>query len=108
MITNYGEIPDIALYSYMKSLIGKTYKILPMKEENSPTLKSYINSYIVELIGFKNLVSFLCADQQFLTLITTLVYLATEDYDKHLCKKEVFKCIHIVDGLNNKYFSEGV
>ncbi len=106
MNTVYGDIPDRSIKAYLKALINKTYKILPMKEENSSTLKLYIEGFVRELTGFMNLFDFLIEDQQFMTLITTLVYLASEDYDNLICKKEVFKCIHIVEHIEKSYFGE--
>lgn len=102
--TKYGELPARSLKNYMRSLIDKTYKILPMKEENSPTLKSYLQSYLVELIGCQELILLLSDEPQFMSIIMTITYLANDDYDVAKCKKEVFKCIHTLGVISKKYF----
>ena len=55
----YGLIPEENFCKYFEFLISKTYKILPLKEENSSTLKSYLESYLRELIGNQSLISVL-------------------------------------------------
>lgn len=103
----YGLIPRESFCNYFKYLIGKTYKILPLKEENSKTLKSYLESYMRELVGNKDLVSVLVNEPRFVTLLNTMEYLVSEDYSAAVCKKEVFKCIRILEEINSKYFSDG-
>ncbi len=107
MTTRYGDIPEVTVKNYFKSLVGKTYKILPMKEENSKTLKSYIESYCVELLGVKLLIEVLQNEPQFLSLLSILTYLANGEYNNSVCKREVFKCIRIINSISESYF-EGV
>ncbi|MBQ0036423.1 MAG: hypothetical protein KBT35_05855 [Firmicutes bacterium] len=104
----YGLIPKESFCNYFNFLINKTYKILPLKEENSETLKSYLESFLRELIGNKELVPILVSEPKFITVLNTMQYLATEEYSVEVCKKEVFKCINILKEINDKYFSKGV
>lgn len=104
---NYGLIPKDNFYRYFEFLINKTYKILPMKEENSETLKSYLESYLRELIGNKNLVCILVDEPKFITVLNTMQFLISEEYSVSVCKKEVFKCIRILEDINSKYFKDG-
>lgn len=104
IVVKYGKLPRNSLKKYITSLINKTYKILPMREENSPTLKSYLNSYLVELVGCQKLVLLLANEPQFITIITTMTYLADNECSIQRYKKEIFKCIHILDSINKKYF----
>lgn len=104
---NYGLIPKENFQNYFKFLINKTYKILPLREENSSTLKSYLESYLRELIGNKALVSSLVDEPKFITVLNTLQFLISEEYSVSVCKKEVFKCIRILEEINSKYFKEG-
>lgn len=103
----YGLIPKESFCNYFKFLINKTYKILPLKEENSETLKSYLESYLRELIGNQSLVSILVEEPRFITVLNTMQYLITEEYSAKTCKKEVFKCIRILEDINKKYFEGG-
>lgn len=104
---NYGLIPKENFCKYFEFLINKTYKILPLREENSKTLKSYLESYLRELIGNKNLVTVLVNEPKFITVLNTMQYLISEEYSVGVCKREVFKCIHILEEINEKYFKEG-
>jgi len=104
----YGELSSNSMYKYFSLLIGKTFKILPLKEESANTLKSYINSYLVEIIGNKHLNPVLFDENpQLISVLTTVSFLANEDYDVSTCKKEVFKCIRILEDVRDKNFSEG-
>lgn len=102
----YGLIPKENFCRYFEFLIDKTYKILPLKEEKSDTLKSYLESYLRELIGNKELITILVDEPKFITVLNTMQFLISEDYTDKVCKKEVFKCIRILDEINNKYFKE--
>ena len=78
-----------------------------MKEENSLTLKSYLESYLRELIGNQELVSVLVDEPKFITVLNTMQFLISEEYSDKVCKKEVFKCIRILQEIKEKYFKEG-
>lgn len=103
----YGEIPRQNFCNYFKYLIGKTYKILPLKEACCDTLPKYLESYQRELIGNQGLFELLVGEPMFITVLNTIQYLILEDYSTEICKKEVFKCIRIIKALNEKYFKEG-
>ena len=103
----YGLIPKENFCNYFKYLINKTYKILPLKEENSSTLKAYLESYLRELIGSKELINILVNEPDFINLLNSMQFLISEEYSIETCKKEVFKCIHILKNINCKYFKDG-
>lgn len=103
---NYGALPKESFCNYFNFLINKTYKILPMKEEGSKTLKAYLESFLRELVGNQKLVSTLVNEPQFITVLNTIQYLISEEYTIDVCRKEVFKCIRILEHINKKYFEE--
>jgi hypothetical protein len=103
----YGLLPKENFCRYFEFLINKTYKILPLKEEKSDTLKSYLESYQRELIGNMDLVPMLVKEPKFITVLNTIQYLISEEYSDKVCKREVFKCIRILEEINEKYFKEG-
>ena len=103
----YGLLPKENFCRYFEFLINKTYKILPLKEEKSDTLKSYLESYQRELIGNMDLVPLLVKEPKFITVLNTIQYLISEEYSDKVCKREVFKCIRILEEINEKYFKEG-
>ncbi|POO87874.1 hypothetical protein [Clostridium sp. 3-3] len=102
----YGLLPTESFEKYFDYLINKTYKILPMKEENSATLKSYLEGFQRELVGNKYLVEVLVNEPRFITVLNIIQYLIAEDYSKIICKKEVFRCIKILEEIQSKYFKE--
>jgi len=101
------KIPKENLSKYFDHLIDKTYKILPLKEEGAETLTSYLESFLCELLGNKGLNICLCDDPKYITVINTIQYLITENYSIATCKKEVFKCIHILEDKKVKHFKAG-
>lgn len=103
----YGLLPKENFCRYFEFLINKTYKILPLKEEKSDTLKSYLESYQRELIGNMDLIALLVDEPKFITLLNTMQFLISEEYSDKVCKREVFKCIRILEEINEKYFKEG-
>lgn len=96
--TKYNAIEDDVYHNYLERLIGRFYKILPMKEEQSPTIVKYISSLQFELTGGKDVMESLNNDGRFLSLINTLEGLLNCD-DVRVCKREVFKCIRTIEDL---------
>jgi len=89
--------------NYLNFLIGRVYKILPISESEPETLKSYLDSLILELTGSKDLILKLKKDASFLSLIATLQALSENQYSHSEIKREVFKSINIIKKLINKY-----
>ena len=57
MRTRYGtELPDQLLFHYLDTLVAQFYKILPMRESEEPTVKEFMSSLQVELIGVKGVI----------------------------------------------------
>lgn len=100
MITKYGEIHDIALNNYLERLINKVFKLLPLKEEDNPTLDIYLESLQYELIGGKNVLLKLSHNPEYLSLILSLESLNYID-DLELYKRKIFECIGIIKKLNS-------
>lgn len=94
-----NAIPTGAFKCYLEALINKVYKILPMYEEENKNLRSYLQSLEREMSGCYQLYKSVCDDAQFLSLISIVSYLHTEEYTQQVCKQEVFKAIHIIEGM---------
>lgn len=101
------RVPLRALDGYLQNLIDKVFKILPMKEEQCSTLPSYLRSLESELVGCYKLWDELADEPQFLALINVVNYLAVEEYDVAVCKREVFKAIHLVESVKKNIREEG-
>lgn len=102
MDLKYGKISEDAMSVYLVHVVNGIFKILPLKEEESSTLKEYIESLQRELFGL----NLLHEDSRLMKVISTLEYLANEEYTHAVCKKEVFKCIHIIQGMCDQYRDE--
>ena len=103
----YGQLSPVAFERYFTFLVGKMYKILPMKEENCETLEQYIESLQVELIGNRDLVDVLVEEPMFISLLNIIQYFISNEYDVKLCKREVFRAISLIEQINTKYFKGG-
>lgn len=98
MITRY------ALTNYLKSLVDRFFKILPLWEDQEETLPEYLDSLAVELSGFREMMFALSNDHDFVTLIAIVKYLANNpDTSVRTVKREVFRAISICNKLSSKY-----
>jgi hypothetical protein len=100
----YGQIPNELFNNYLKYLVNKMFKVLPMKEHEVKSLNSYLRSLQIELIGSTELIGTLKNDPQFLSLMNTIQFFIDNEFNNQTCKREVFKCIHILEDLQKKYF----
>lgn len=100
----YGQIPNELFNNYLKYLVNKMFKVLPMKEHEVKSLNSYLRSLQIELIGSTELIETLKNDPQFLSLMNTIQFFIDNEFNNQTCKREVFKCIHILEDLQKKYF----
>lgn len=101
--TKYNPIPEQLVSNYFEVLINKFYKILPLYEERSETVGQYIDSLLYELTGNQEAIIMINEDGQYASLIGTLESLQSSSDIKKI-KREIFKCIRIIESLNKKYF----
>lgn len=99
-----APISDGLLQNYLSYLVDRFFKILPMREDEEPTLNVYIRSLLLELLGCRSLIMAFNDDHDFLALTSTLKYLA----DHPECtvddvRREVFRSIRTVKGLKRRY-----
>ena len=94
-----NTIPSEAIKSYLKTLIDKVYKVLPMKEENSETLHCYLTGLTHELVGAYQLHFELVDEPRFLNVVNIVKYLESNEYDIATCKREVFKAIRLIQNI---------
>lgn len=101
--TRYECIPDELFVNYLKFLIGKVFKILPISESEPDTLRDYLESLILELSGSIQLISKIKCDGSFISLLSTLQYFIDNECTHKIYKREVFRCIDIIQKLQKKY-----
>ena len=54
-VTEY-EIPSVMLSNYLNNLVNQFFKILPIRESEEPSLKEYMCSLQLELLGCSELI----------------------------------------------------
>lgn len=97
------KIDAAYMQNYLKSLVNRFFKILPMRETEEPTLQTYMDSLKNELIGFERLPTELDGDAMFMSLLATLQYLIDHtEASQYIFKREVFKSISICNRLRAK------
>lgn len=94
-----NTVPKQLYTNYLYHLVGRFFKILPMKESNSPTLNLYLMSFRNDLIGCSGLMEEVGYDAQFMELINVIEFFLNNEYDKDTCHREVMKCITITKKL---------
>ena len=97
---SYEDEPETNKFTDM---VNQFYKILPLKENNSPTLQQYMVGFMRELLGLQSLMNDLNNDGLFANLLGILQYLIDNDCDTSTIKTDVFKAIGIVKKLQQKY-----
>jgi len=101
------EINDRVVDKYFKRLVGRFFKILPMKENKEDTLDEYMRGLQIELIGITNLLPPMQTDADYLSLMAILQYLIdTPDCGLKTVKREVFTAIPICKAISQRYFPE--
>lgn len=96
------------LANYMRSLVDRFFKILPIKEGKDvygvESLDAYLNSLLAELLGCKELIIAVNHDSAFLSLLSILQYLIDNpDCSVRTVKREVFRAITICNSLKARY-----
>lgn len=97
---------DKIYHIYIKTLIPKTYKVLPLYEEKNDGLPRYVASLILEIKG----VLYHVEEYEDLQELVSLIAILESIYDISLfedtltedMKSEVFKCLSIVKRLIQK------
>ena len=88
--------------SYLNSLIGKLFKILPLKEETSnEVFHAYVDSLWIEMSGACKTFPVLWSDAIYISLLIIVGYLSMEDVELSRCRREVFQAIDLVKKIQN-------
>lgn len=111
MIQTVRGIPvdEMVLSNYLRNLVNLFFKILPIRESEEPSLRSYMMSLQAELLGCSELVEAVHEDPMFLSLVSILQYLIDHpDSAVHVYKREVFKAISICNKLKARYAAKPI
>ena len=107
MQSQVGPMDSEAVSNYIGVLVNQFFKILPMREAETVSLGTYMESLQLEVYGCASLVNSLYCDEKFLSLLSILQYLIDNPVSE-VCvyKREVFKAIGICNKLRDKYAKE--
>ena len=107
IMTKYNtELPGEMLAGALKDLINKIYKILPLKETEEASIAVYIPALIREVMGMNELIEALHEDGRFISLVSILENLSSDEVDVATTKSDVFKAINIVRLIQRKLFGD--
>lgn len=97
-------LPNKLLSLYFDRMIGKLFKILPMKEGDEDTLPNYMSDLLDEMIGLETLE--LLSDQPYyVSIVATVSYLNghIDACSSAKVKSRVFKAIGLCRRLRDLY-----
>lgn len=95
------------LSGYMRSLVNRFFKILPIRESGEDSVWTYLRSLQSELLGCRELIVAIHEDSEFVSLLNILQYLIDNpECSLTVVKREVFRAISICNKLKAKYAVE--
>lgn len=101
-------VEGAVLEHYLKTLVDRFFKILPLKEGGEPSLGVYLESLRNELVGFEAFVIDLRGDGILMSLLCMLQYLIDHpEADTKLVRREVFRAISLCGKLSERYCGTG-
>lgn len=98
-----GVLCREALGKYFDSLVSRIFKLLPIRENNVDTLETYTSSLLNELIGLTYVAEATEHDPKYLSIISTLGFLANNEVDVGAYRREVFKMISLCNKLAKQH-----
>ena len=98
MMSKYGYVSDFNYAIYQKSVIGRIYAILPMKEENVPTVKEYIEALNRELVEHIEVFN---KSERILAVVCILNGIKYEQ-NHSIYRKEVLRCCKIISEIGGE------
>ena len=102
----YEYIDRQSLENYLDSLVGKLYKLLPIKENSPDTFPAYAKGLRDELFGFKGLVVAISHDPSYVSILSMLQnFIDSPECPVGDVKREVFSMISLCKKLISRYAS---
>lgn len=91
------------LYVYIQYLIGKLYKILPMKENQDAGvdvhLQEYLDALLREVLGSLDTFPEARECKEYLAVVNVLQFLCRNEFDLDVCRRDVFKMLNLLDQI---------
>lgn len=101
MDTTIGvSISNELMENYLKTLVNRFFKILPIREQDDDSLPIYLRSLQMEVLGSQNLITSFQNNANFITLASILQYLIDNpDCSIKTVRREVFHAISLCNKL---------
>lgn len=87
---------ELSAERYLRSLIGKFYKIRPMRQNDDATLQVYLASFIVDLEGSLYTFPSLREDSRYITVVNIAHWLNSNSFNCDEARREVEKAIDLI------------
>lgn len=98
------EIDQQSLANYLDSLVGKLYKILPIRENSPETFPTYARGLRDELYGFQGLAEAIGHDPTFVSMLALLQnFVDSPECPVPDVKREVFGMISSCKKMIQRY-----
>ena len=101
METKYGQLPDEMLVAYVDGMFAMVFKMMPMKQNGTETLSSYIEATLRELVGQKELVFALKNNKEYQSILGTMESLLLQD-DFQTFRSDIFKIMNLIKRLKSQ------
>lgn len=102
------DVPNQGVANYLDSLVGKIYKVLPMKESNAAYLQQYIEWKLREILSFQKFITVVGSDPEFMELILIMYSIADAGNTVEIVRHDVFEAIRLCKVLSARYRTEEV
>lgn len=87
---------------YLNDIIGKIYKVLPLKEEGNSYLSEYLDSLLIQLKGAETTYLLLSSNPRYISIVNCIQYFCDNDFTSRQCKREVFRCIESIKQIQKE------
>lgn len=88
--------------TYFYSLVGKIFKILPLREAGDTTeFRAYVDGLWMEMSGALRLFPELWDNSKYVSALNIVGYLSMNEVDVAKCKREVFQAINLIQQIQD-------
>ena len=88
---------------FINNLSKSIFKILPLKEEGNKGVDEYIESLLIQMNGALITYPALKHNENYISILNIINYFSNNEFSIKQCKREVFKCLNILDTIKSQY-----
>ena len=98
MDTKYGTLSPVLFNEYCTNLRNRVWQLLPLKQEQCPTINNNIERINREILGIAEIIEYTQCKSQLMTVTGLLEHLMHEDNFK-LYRSDVLRCCRLINDL---------